>query len=233
MNNSQDNEIIFEKYATQIANEGLFGDLATGAINLGSKGARYLGKTNVGQKILGAKPMSVAQKQLRNTATGRAMSKGQEAGRLATRVVAPVAGAAALGTALNAGLNAPSPSGAVNPMASGGPGMYPTQKDIPAAKPAPTPTPKPAPQDAGADVFKKFHGTTYDANSSMDKKKMERIQGLQKAGTPLTAKSVYEPAPAPAKAPAAPASNVNAQPSRTGGKSSIKPLFSKGGLFNR
>lgn len=229
MNNSQDNELIFEKYATKIANEGI-GDLL---VKGGSAVARSLGKTNMGRKLLGSAGKVNKTGQLQGK-TGQFMSKGQEAAQVAKRVVAPVAGAAALGTALNVGLNAPSPSGAVNPMASGGPGMYPTQRSEPAAKLAPSP--KSATQDAGADIFKKFHGTTYDANSSMDKKKMDRIQSLQKAGTPLTAKSVYEPAATSTKSPDAPtaqASNTNAQPSRTGGKSSIKPLFSKGGFFNR
>jgi hypothetical protein len=139
---------------------------------------------------------------------------------------------------------------------------------------------------AEPDLFKKFHGTSYDPNSSADRKKMQHLQGLQKAGTPLTAKSVYSPAPAPAPAAAAAQSagynppgtmvsrglqsvgrglgtgvksiagaavapfkglyqGLTNQPSNTqvnttgaqlpnsGGKSSIKPLFSKGGLFNR
>lgn len=227
---SNDTDLIFEAYKTQIANEGI-GDLL---VQGGSAVARTLGKSNMGRKLLGSTGKANKTGQLQGQA-GRFMSKGQEAAQVAKRVVAPVAGAAALGTALNMGLNAPASPGSVNPMGSGGPGMYPTQKSAPAAKAAPVtkPTTKPTTQDAGADVFKKFHGTTYDANSSMDKKKMERIQSLQKAGTPLTSKSVYEPAAAPAKTSAPAPQGSNAQPSQTGGKSSIKPLFSKGGLFNR
>lgn len=102
------------------------------------------------------------------------------------------------------------------------------------------------------DVFKKFHGTSYNPNSAADRSKMQHLQNLQQAGTPLTAKSVYSPEP---PQPVTPAdnnppgtmlsrglsrlgkglSNINVRTPTTqpATKPSYKPLFSKGGVFNR
>lgn len=95
------------------------------------------------------------------------------------------------------------------------PGVAPQNKPVPAATAAAAPaaTTSTNANAGAADAFKKFHGTSYDPNSAADRKKMEHIQGLQKAGTPLTAKSVYSPAPAAnAAAPATPATTSTNPP---------------------
>lgn len=282
MNN--DTDLIFEAYATQVANEGI-GDLL---VKGGSAVARQLGKTNIGRKLLGSAGNVNKTGQLQNAA-GKFMSKGQEAAQVGKRIVAPAAGAAVAGGALTGAALDKRENVSGAPAGAGTTTMGVT---IPSGQPStagqqggrafgPSGIPK-RPVEAGntapsnnveTDVFKKFHGTSYNPNSDMDRKKMEHIQGLQKAGTPLTSTSVYgaNKAAAPA-APAAPAASDNPpgtmlsrglarlgkglgnlkfkSPDREmmpyGGagptsaslprpinKPSYKPLFSKGGVFNK
>lgn len=60
---------------------------------------------------------------------------------------------------------------------------------------APTPAPAPAPAAEAPDfnsLFKKYMGSSFDANSKVDQAKMKYMQGLASKGVKLNAANIYD-----------------------------------------